>query len=273
MSVLVDVAEVMDFITVRDQDSYDILRDIGVKNRRISVTADAALNVVGSSERRVEEIFRTIGFDPKEEILAINVNTYVDSWAGSRAEPLTRERFVSTYAAALDRVIKELKIPILFVVTQHDDMQITREVMAKLSSLRQVALVSNLHYSHYDIIGVLSKVSLLFAMRLHAMILASSSCTPILGLAYQPKCQHYFNTLDLKSFSMSFDDFNQERIYSHLMHGWESRTTIRKALTSRIPRLKSEAKRAAEIVAALDAGKDLDNMLNPAVRPVIQPVA
>ena len=56
--MLRELAELMDFITVRDQDSYDILRDIGVQNPRIRVTADAALNAPASDRAHAERLLK-----------------------------------------------------------------------------------------------------------------------------------------------------------------------------------------------------------------------
>ncbi|MBN8550415.1 MAG: polysaccharide pyruvyl transferase family protein, partial [Deltaproteobacteria bacterium] len=48
------VASLMDFVTVRDQNSYDLLRNIGVVDQPILITADAALTMRPASEERVQ---------------------------------------------------------------------------------------------------------------------------------------------------------------------------------------------------------------------------
>ncbi len=256
--MLRELAELMDFITVRDQASYDILREIGVKNPRMLVGADAALNVRASDDQTAERILEGLGLAADAEILAINVNAYMDTWAGSGIKPMGREKFVETYAAALRRVDRELGVPILFVCTQHMDVGITRQIMQRMPGVRQLALLTNVENDHYDVKAALRRVSLLFGMRLHAMILASSEGTPIIGIAYQPKVDHYFANVGLPECSMSFEAFSEDALVAHVLQGWAERDSLRSRLADRVPKLKAGARKAAELVGAIHRDEDLD---------------
>ncbi|MBN1269126.1 MAG: polysaccharide pyruvyl transferase family protein [Kiritimatiellae bacterium] len=255
--ILRELAEMMDFITVRDQASYDILRDIGVKNPRILVAADAALNVRPAPEARAVEILQGLGLDPAEEILGININAYLDTWAGPGVEPMGKEKFLSVYAAALNRVAKEIDAPMLFVCTQHLDVSITRELMDRVTARKKV-LFTNVEHDHYEVKAVLGRLALLFGMRLHCMILASGGLTPIVGLAYQPKIDHYYESLGLSEWSLSFKDFSEDALVRHIRAGWEKRHELREHLGRRIPIQQRKADRAAELIAAIHRGEDID---------------
>jgi len=84
------LADLMDFITVRDQESLDILRDVGARNPRIVIGADAAVNAPAADDARVTAILRKAGFEPGEPALGINVNIYVDTWAAPVSGHLRR---------------------------------------------------------------------------------------------------------------------------------------------------------------------------------------
>lgn len=256
--MLRELSDLMDFITVRDQDSYDILMDIGVKNPRILLAADAAVNVQPSDDARCAQILERHGLKPGEPFLAANINVYLDTWAGPGRKPMTREQFVNAYVAAMDRVMGQLDVPVVFVTTQHADVGLNREVIARLRRPERTRMITNVEYSHYDIKGVLGKAELLCGMRLHSMILASSALTPIAGLAYQPKVDHYFRTLGLEKHSMSFDAFSADSLERHILEGWAARAAIRKRLEQRIPQLQRDARRAADLVASLRRGEDID---------------
>jgi polysaccharide pyruvyl transferase WcaK-like protein len=256
--MLREISDMMDFITVRDQDSYDILMDIGVKNPRILQAADAAVNVQPSDDARCAQILERHGLKPGEPFLAANINIYLDTWAGPNRKPLTREQFMAAYVAAMDRVMDRVDAPVVFVVTQHADVGLNREVIGRLRRPERTRMVTNVEYSNYDIKGFLGKASLLCGMRLHSMILASSALTPIVGLAYQPKVHHYFRTLGLEKYSMSFDDFSAESLERHILEGWAAKDAIRKRLEERIPVLQREARKAADLVASLRRGEHID---------------
>lgn len=256
--MLRELAEMMDFITVRDQDSLDILVNLGVKNPRMLLTADAALTVAPSDESRIKQIYQDLGLNPEEELLAVNINAYIDTWARPRRPSMGKEKFLQVYAGALNEVVRQLKVPLLLVCTQHHDVAITNELASRIKSREPVRLISNKDYNHYDIKGVLSKVSLLAAMRLHAMILASSELAPVVGIAYQPKCAYYFKTLELERWMMSFADFSEQTLASLILEGWDKKSEIKDTLNRRIPVLQSHAFKAAELVAAMRNGEQLD---------------
>jgi polysaccharide pyruvyl transferase WcaK-like protein len=93
------------------------------------------------------------------------------------------------------------------------------------------------------------------------MILASSQHTPILGLAYQPKCAYYFRELGMPDRSIDFKDFAVSTLSEGLNRAWEERGQIRTKLDERIPLLKQEALKAAKLVAGLSAGEDMDALV------------
>lgn len=255
--LLRELSEAMDFMTVRDQDSYDILRSIGVKNPNIFVTADAAVNARPAPADRSREILSTLGFRSASEILAININQYLDTWARAEGGRLSRSEFVSTYASALNRFLEHSPVPVLFVSTQHHDVEITQELMQQVKAPIK-GILSNKDYTHTEVKGVLSEIDLLVGMRLHAMILASSALTPIVGLAYLPKCVHYFNSLGLPDHIMNFDDFSADSLYALMKTGWEQRADLKRHLQEKIPELQSLARVPAGIIAGLRQGLSVE---------------
>jgi len=251
------IAEMMDFITVRDRESYAILRDIGVENPNILLTADAALNVKASEPEKADAMLRSLDLDPGEDILGINVNAYIDTWAGPHVKPMGKEKFLSTYAGALSRVLAELRVPVLFVCTQHLDVPITRELMDRVETPGRKAILTNVEHDHYDIKAALGKLAMLFGMRLHCMILASSELTPIIGLAYQPKVHAYYESLGIAQHSLDFEHFSEDALVQHLRRGWDQRTAIHSQLSRRVPELQREARKAADLVGALHRDEDI----------------
>ena len=255
------LCEEMDFITVRDTDSFNILRDIGVQNPRILVTADAALTMDGCPESRVDEILAEIGFSRADQPLAINISKYIDTWAGAGSSPLGKEKFVQMYSDALNLALANIKAPVLFVCTQVHDIPLTREIMNRTKGADKVGIITNENYNHYEIRGVLGSVGLLFGMRLHATILASAGLTPILGLPHQPKVTHYFKTLGLQDRILTFKDFSVESVSDHIVKGWNDRSLIKATLERNIPISRKKALVAGELVAALSAGEKIESAI------------
>lgn len=254
--------ELMDFISVRDQDSVDELREAGIENPNVIITNDVALNTKPASEKRIEEIWNSFGFEQGKEVLAVNVNPYFDTWAGLNRQPLSREEFVRNYAQAITEAVKHEDLSLLFVSTQHMDEVLTKEIMNRVNTVHRKAIFSNRVYNHHEIKGVMGKASLLFAMRLHCLILTSSAMTPIISLNYLPKVHTYMKSLGLNDYSLGFEDFSVDSIRDHLKKGWSNRHAIKQQLEARIPGMQREASKAAELVACMRRGEDISRALH-----------
>ena len=248
------VCELMDFITVRDEDSRRILREIGVQNPHLLVTADAALNVAGSSPVRARELIQHAGLDADKGIMAVNISAYLDTWVSPDHRPMGRDLFLRAFAKGVEQAAADTGAQLLFVCTQYHDVSVTEEVM-KLVRAPVKGLLSNRQCSHYDIKAVLAQAALLFGMRLHATILATSAFTPTVALPHQPKVNHYFRTLGLEKRVMSYDGFSAQSVAEALRQAWQEKDSIRETLRRCIPIQQRKARMAADLVAALDRGE------------------
>jgi polysaccharide pyruvyl transferase WcaK-like protein len=246
------IADQMAWITVRDQDSLDLLRSAGVRNPNIRLTADAALAAPSWPDARVHEAWRALGLRPGEPALGININQYIDTWASAGRVSMGREAFLATYAEALTGVADRLNVPIVFVTTQYHDLEITTELMRRLPVGVRSVLVDNRKYDHAAIKGILRQLSLLCGMRLHSIILASAEITPVVGIAYQPKVAYYFRELGQEEGALSFDAFRPDSLREHILRGWECRAELRAGLERRIPELRRRSLWSASLVAAMD---------------------
>jgi len=260
--MLRDVLELMDFITVRDQDSLKIVREIGVANENIFVTADAALAVAPSPQEKLEKIIQGIPLPDLSRTLAVNISAYLDSWAGNAKGSMGKEKFLSIYCAALNRAVEQLKVPVLFVCTQHHDVAVSEEVRRRLPQGTASFLVSNKELSHFDVKGILGRVGMLFGMRLHAVILATSELTPAIALPHQPKVTHYLRSAGLEHLSFDFKNFSEDTLTRFITSAWEQRTEIRSHLTQVVPVLKERAQLASLLVKAIDQGASIPDVFS-----------
>lgn len=254
--MLKKIADDMDFITVRDTDSLELLQEVGVENPRIRLTADAAVNAPSWSAEQVKSVFADKGLELDEPKLAINVNRYLDTWADAGRESMGKEAFLKVYAEALEGVHSEIGVPIVFVSTQHHDVELSEELAGRLSPGIRTACIDNRVIGHAGTKGVLRHVDLLCGMRLHSLILASSEYTPVVGITYQPKVAFYFRELEQPDRTLSFDDFTPDALKEHMLAGWRDRDELSASLKDRIPVLQQRAAWSGHLLASLSRGRD-----------------
>ena len=253
VEMLAKVCDACDFITVREEGSADLLHDLGLAHGKVQVTADAALNAPMASEDDIAAIYRQLRLRPDGNILAININKYLDTWADQRGGKMDARAFVELIAQGI--VQSGIDAPVLLVSTYHGDEPLMRALLKRLWQLRpnkQAEMITNREIDHFQVKGVLAKAGLLFGMRLHAMILASSALTPIAGIAYQPKVRHYYQQLAIADACINFRDLTAASLAGFLRDNWQKRNHTREIFSKRIPQLQRLAMTAADCVAKLD---------------------
>lgn len=267
------VLEMMDFITVRDQDAVDVIHECGVENENILITNDCALCTKPASAERVKEIWRDLGHKEGREVIALNINRYFDTWAGLDKKPLSQEEFLKIYVEGVSRALKDIDADVLFISTQHMDEELTRELMNRVKTPHRKMFLSNRRYDHFEIRGVMAEASLLFAMRLHCLILTAAGHTPIASLNYLPKVDNFMRSLGLEDYSLGFNRFSTDSVADYVLRGWNDRAKIRQQLDNLIPEMQRQAAGAAEIVAGMRRGEDVATVIRRLKEPAPESLA
>jgi len=178
---------------VRDDQSARILQALGVEPARIAVTADTVLALDPAAPERVDELLARGGVDLGH---APAIGVAIRPW------PTWFERQFKAFSAVLAQVAAREGAQVLLIPFQrpHDD-RITQELYDCLqfrphSHAPRVTVLTE-PMTAAETLGVLGRCGLVFAMRLHALIMAAASCVPFVGVAYDPKVEHFAAAWDM----------------------------------------------------------------------------
>lgn len=98
---------------------------------------------------------------------------------------------------------------------------------------------------------VLGSAELVIAMRLHAAILAVGENTPTVGLAYDPKVEAFLNEVNLPKCMIKWgENFTSQDFSRLLLQSYNSRHTLRVALSENIENLRARAERSIPLALA-----------------------
>ena len=171
-------------VSVRDADSADELRRLGVTREKIRVTADPAFLIRPYDEHRLARTMERIGV--KEGFFAVSLRPPVQK--NTDISPThTADEAVS---ACVKITEKYGLVPFVIPMQTMQDGEICRYFMEKYNERMRGKGRTALLYTPEnapELIGVLSKAEFVIGMRLHAIIFASSAEVPVVGLEYDPK--------------------------------------------------------------------------------------
>ena len=217
----------VDLITLRDKNSFEILKKIGVEKPVITVTADAVFGLnFDFNKRNVLE-----KFDIRKKFFVVSV----------RAWKHNGEHFEKNMAVLADFIFKKYDlIPVFVPMQPKKDFDITKKIIGLMQN-REYAKFLGVNYFTGDLISLIAKAEFILAMRLHTIIYAIKTATPILGLIYDPKVKGIMDEIDL-SYYVDVKEINLTQLKSFVDKILNEKTKISRQIKIYNDELKMRAR-------------------------------
>ena len=228
-------------ILIRDQPSYEIVNDLGVRSRKI-LTADTALLFKGSDSKvRIED-----------RVLGVSAGLY----GYSLPENKIRE-YVLAHAEALDRAIESLGVSVIFLPHyvsgfKYDDLEITKMIRGKMRHSDRASILNA--RSVEDFKSLIDNVDILVSSKMHPCVLAASSYVPSLCVAYDHKQTGFFSSLGMSQDVISLHGVTSEKLYEKIVDLWDRKDERKEYLKTRVPLLQAQVRKSITeaLLTALD---------------------
>lgn len=228
-----------DYITLRDPDSLAMLKEIGVENKNVELTADPAFDLEVHDDARADEIMTSFGI--REPFACISVRSLCTDVKGEKTMSEALADFVDT----LQNVYGLLPV---FVAMQYSkDRDATLEVVSKMKTK---AVFVDCAADAQTVLGILSKADCVIALRLHMLIFGVVSGKPVFGIEYDPKVKSFSAVVGNK-YSITPEALS-DGSYRTVLDGFMSNRENAKDNSEKIlPELRRLARRNAEIAEKL----------------------
>ena len=165
-------AELADVITLRDEESLQALREMGVRNEHITVTADPVFTMRAGDRERGLARLRGRGVPAGRRLIGVSVRFA----AGMEAN-------VAEFARFCDAVSEEAAV-VFIDMQQPGDASAAHAVRSRMN---KTAWELDAPYDPAAMADQLACMDAVVSTRLHSMIFAACSGVPVLGIVYDPK--------------------------------------------------------------------------------------
>ena len=210
----------VDYITLRDKDSYDFIKSIGVNNPNIKVLSDPVFNLKEASDESVHK-----KFDINEDTVLVSIRSWMDD-----------EKLIAELSKFLNYLIDEGKNIVFMPMQTPRDTTISEKIAANLKSSK----IINEKYPVEILMSLMKNADFIVAMRLHAMIYAIHQNVPFIGLSYDPKTETLLKDFD-ESINIDVDAIN----YDDLLKAYKYIKENREAFISNLSTINEENKKKA----------------------------
>jgi polysaccharide pyruvyl transferase CsaB len=187
----------VDLITLRDSHALQTLAGFGVKGPEIHVTADAAFSLDGEDREEARALLESLGVTGKYAGIAVRKWKY------------NKPGFELEIARFADHIQEARGWTAVFIPMRPvEDSDISKRI---ISLMRKPGVFLGDKYSAGQIMGVVGMAELMLGMRLHTLIYAAKSGTPVIGLVYDSKVKVMMDSLDQQR-CRPVEDFTWEQL-------------------------------------------------------------
>ncbi|QNL43403.1 polysaccharide pyruvyl transferase CsaB [Oscillibacter hominis] len=177
----------VDVITLREPDSLQELRAIGVSGPKILLTADPALTLPKADDDVVDSTMLKAGIPPHGRYICFALR----HWKGFDAR-------AACFGEAAEYAYRTYGLTPVFVsVEKHSDPSAAALAARDLKVPRYFLPDAG---GAGSIIGVLSRMEVVVSMRLHALIFAAGQGVPLVGVVYDPKVSAFLRYIGQELF-------------------------------------------------------------------------
>lgn len=229
------------YITLRDEASLCLLRDLGVERASMEVTADPALGIRIKSDGA--GLLKKAGVDLKDGKLKIAVS--LRSWQGE-------EEYLPVLTRALQELHRQLPVQFIFFPFQYGcDEEVSLQVLQAAGGAED-CIVKGRHTPE-QVAAMLKEMDGVIAMRLHGVILSALSCVPAFGLIYDPKVKSFMERAGLEEYCLPVEDIARDEagLISKLTRWIQNKDAIAKAMQPKVEQMAALTRRNAQIVQEL----------------------
>ena len=232
----------IDCITVRDEASFQALKQLGVTKPSMYLTVDPSACLRDFSPKDGQRILGLEGINQSSRpLLGVALRGLVG----------TKDRAVfNQIARAIDWLVKEYNYQPVFLLFQPpQDIEIVNYVSERLTSSAQIVFRK---CRPKEMLALISQFDLLLGMRLHSLIFAALNQVPMLGLSYDPKVRAFMAAIEQPVVELErFDQLKEE-----LKKIIENKKAIKATLKAKQNYLYNQAKFNFTCFEALMGHKD-----------------
>lgn len=232
------VANRVDLITVRDEESKKELDFLGVKKPPIYVTADPALcfSLDDINLRIGLDILKDLGVNLDIPLVGISVRNWKDL-----------EDYKVVIAKVCDDLVAKGMQVIFLPMHYPADVKVSKEIAL---FMKNSSFVVERELNFLEMLSLMKNLKITLGMRLHFLIFSALLNIPMVGISYDPKVDSFLNLVQMP-LGGSVDNLQYEVLEKEINKALSGEDILKEQLSLKIPPLKKKSFKSAELIVKM----------------------
>ena len=240
----------IDLITLREDVSYQNLRDIGVKNDRVFVIPDLAFLLHPAPYKHAKEIMMREGI--KESYRPLIGMTITREIASKGFPDLSNpassyHKHIKMLAQVIDNLTSRLDATVIFIphcigfAKELDDRIVATDILQLCKNENKVKVITN-EYAADELKGLIGQFDLFIGERIHSVVNAMSMCVPSIAMSYSTDQRlGIIKMVGQENAICYVEGLDANTLISKIDEIWSEREKIKSDLKSKIEIIKERA--------------------------------
>lgn len=228
----------VDFITLRDHKSEEVLRDMKIKNKNICITADPVIGLKKRNTKAGKELLL------QTELWDNNKPTIGFALRGRDRD----NNLVDVISRVSDEIIDEMGVNIAFIPFHlGEDIKVLNEIQGKM---KNKAIFFKEKYNLDQMLSIMGNLDLLVGIRLHSLIFSAVMNTPMTAISYDPKIDNFMESIEEPVFC-NVDELNYDILLEEIKEKINREEEYKSRLEKKVNSLKKRLSENENIILSL----------------------
>jgi len=233
-------------ITARESLSLKYLERMKLKNTKIELTAEPAFCLEPDTEN-IEKIWRIYDIPAEKTLVGV-----APSQAIAHYSKIPYDNHFKALQKLIQFLTKKLDCHVILISHVHEksikyDDRVMCELLYRKLGFPENVTVLSLTHSAEEIRGIVGRLDLMIAERMHAAIASLSQNVPTFVIGYSVKVEGILGDIFgfglLEDYMISVKKIGEERLKEHVENLLDRRSEVAKYLLEVMPRIKKNARR------------------------------
>jgi polysaccharide pyruvyl transferase CsaB len=256
-----------DLITLRDEESKEILENLGIKNKMYA-EVDPAFDLKPAEKKKAVEIIRSYGIDENKPMVAFVPRRVFHRKNGSiipvkyrvkfgLIDKKNKEKFVNfkkTLAKAADYISEKLDANIIFIPMQmveeqqQQDEKISNEITSMMKHKEKAFVINSYNHKVQELKAIYGIMDFILGIRFHAIVLGAGMGVPVLSLPYSEKGKRLTKKLGLQNYSIPVERVEYDKLKEKIDKIISDKEKAKDAINKKAEKLKEKARVNVKLV-------------------------
>jgi colanic acid/amylovoran biosynthesis protein len=240
----------IDLITLREDVSYQNLRDIGVKNDRVFVIPDLAFLLRPVPSNQAKEIMMHEDIEETNRpLIGMTITRKMASMVlpNHNSPESSYHKHIEMLAQVIDNLTSRLDATVIFIphcigfAKELDDRIVATDILQLCKNENRVKVITN-EYAAEELKGLIGQFDLFIGERIHSVVNAMSMCVPSFAMSYSTDQRlGIIKMVGQENAICYVENLNADALLSKIKDIWSKREKIKKDLRSQTEIIKERA--------------------------------